>query len=153
MTPIDTLTARVSVRIDAPSASVWDALMDPEKIQQYMPVASVAASWRVGSPIVWTSEFQGKPFEVHGTVLRVEPQRVLEYSHSLPVFRSSDAARPREGYRVTIELTDDGARTQVSVTEHGNTTERELAHSEGGWRLALGNMKALLEGTSITPMR
>ena len=25
--------------------------------------------------------------------------------------------------------------------------ERELAHSEGGWRLALGNMKALLEGT------
>jgi hypothetical protein len=39
------------------------------------------------------------------------------------------------------------------VTERDNKTERELAHSEGGWRLALGNMKALLEGTSIAPLR
>ena len=31
--------------------------------------------------------------------------------------------------------------------------EQELAHSQGGWQLALGNMKALLEGTSVVPMR
>ena len=48
---------------------------------------------------------------------------------------------------MTIELSDEGGQTQLSLTEQGNKTEQELAHSEGGWRLALGNKKALLEGT------
>jgi hypothetical protein len=54
---------------------------------------------------------------------------------------------------VTIELSDEGPQTRVLVTERDNKTEREFAHSEGGWRLALGNLKALLEGTSIAPLR
>jgi uncharacterized protein YndB with AHSA1/START domain len=54
---------------------------------------------------------------------------------------------------VTIELSGEGAQTHLSLIEHGNATEGELAHSQGGWQLALGNMKALLEGTSVVPMR
>jgi len=54
---------------------------------------------------------------------------------------------------VTIELSDEGAQTHLSLIERGNATERELAHSQGAWQLALGNMKALLEGTSVVPMR
>ena len=62
-----------SVTINAPRATVWDALVNPETIMQYMPVTSVVSEWEEGSPIVWTSEFQGKRFEVKGTVLRFEP--------------------------------------------------------------------------------
>jgi len=61
--------------------------------------------------------------------------------------------RPADYHRVTIELSGDGAQTHLSLIEHGKATERELAHSQGGWQLALGNMKALLEGTSVVPMR
>jgi len=82
----------------------------------------------------------------------LEPERVLEYSHSRPIFRASGPI-PTESHRVTIEVSGDGEQTRISVTVLGNATERELAHSEGGWRMALGNMKALLEGTSIVPMR
>jgi uncharacterized protein YndB with AHSA1/START domain len=89
-----------------------------------------------------------------GTVLRVDPGRLLEYNRSLPIFRASGATRSAEkDHRVTIQLSDDGVQTAVSVTEQGDTTERELAHSEGGWRMTLNNMKALLEGTSVVPMR
>jgi len=66
---------------------------------------------------------------------------------------STSAVRSSDYHRVTIELSDEGGQTRLSLTEQGNKTERELAHSEGGWRMALGNMKALLEGTSIVPMR
>jgi len=133
---------------------VWDALVNPETIKQYMPVTDVVSEWREGGAILWKSEFQGKPFEVTGTVLRVEPGRLLEYDHSRPIFRPAGASRAPVTYqRVTIELSHEGAQTRLSVTERDNTTERELAHSEGGWRLAFGNLKALLEGTSVVPLR
>ena len=58
----DTLVAHVSMTINAPRAKVWDALVDPEKIKQYILVSAVVSEWREGSSIVWKSEFQGKPF-------------------------------------------------------------------------------------------
>jgi uncharacterized protein YndB with AHSA1/START domain len=143
----DGFVARVSLSIDAPPATVWDALVNPAAIKEYLPVTSVSSEWRRGSPIVWRSEFQGKPFEVKGTVLRVEPERLLEYEHSRPIFRPSQAVTPKLYQRVTIELSADGSKTRVSVTEDNNVSPPELAHSEGGWRLALHNLKALLEGS------
>ena len=149
----ETFVARVSMTIDAPRSKVWDALIDPERIKQYILASDVVSEWRERSSIVWKSEFQGRPFEIKGTILRLEPERLLEFDQSRPIFRASQVIRPSDYHRVTIELTDEGARTHISLIEHGNATERELAHSQGGWQLALGNMKALLEGTSVVPMR
>jgi hypothetical protein len=47
-----------------------------------MPVTTVVSEWREHSPIVWTSDFQGKAFEVRGTLVRLEPERLLEYDDS-----------------------------------------------------------------------
>ena len=58
----ETLVARVSLTINAARAKVWDALIDPEKIKQYILASDVVSEWRQGSSIVWKSEFQGKPF-------------------------------------------------------------------------------------------
>ena len=150
----DKFVAHVAVTIGAPRAKVWDALVNPEKIKQYMPVTNVVSEWHQGGTIVWTSEFLGKTFEVKGTVLRVEAERLLEYYHSRPIFRPSGAAHSLESYlRVTIELSDEGTQTKLSVTERNNMNPRELEHSEGSWRMVLHGMKALLEGTSVVPMR
>ena len=149
----EAFVARVSLTMNASRARVWDALVDPEKIKQYILASEVVSEWREGSPIVWKSEFHGKPFVIRGTVLRVESERLLEFEQSRPIFRASQAVRTSDYHRVTIELSDEGAGTHLSLTERGSTTQRELAHSEGGWKLALGNMKALLEGTSVAPMR
>jgi Activator of Hsp90 ATPase homolog 1-like protein len=79
--------------------------VNPETIKQYLPVTDVISEWRVDSPIVWKSEFQGRPCEVRGTVLHLEPERLLEYDHSRPIFRASRAPQSPERYqRVTIEL-------------------------------------------------
>ena len=143
----ETFVGHASVTINAPRAKVWDALVNPDTIMQYMPVMSVVSEWEEGRPIVWTGEFQGKRFEVKGTVLRFEPERLLEYEHSLPIFRSSGVVHSREHRSVTIELTDSEAQTHVAVTEQGNKNKREFEHSEGSWRMVLNGLKALLEGT------
>ena len=146
----ETFVGHASVTINTSRAHVWDALVNPEKIKQYMPVTSVVSDWRENSPIVWRSEFQNKPFEVRGTILRSDPERLLEYDHSLPVFRASGHGHSSASHqRVTIELRDEGAQTHVSVTEQGNKTRRELDHSEGSWRMVLNGMKALLEGARV----
>jgi uncharacterized protein YndB with AHSA1/START domain len=150
----ETLVAHASITIDASGARVWNALVDPETMKRYMPVKDVVSDWREGSPIVWKSDFQDKPFEVRGTILRFEPERLLEYDHSLPIFRSSGDTHTPENYlRVTIELREEDVQTHVSVSEHGNRNKREFEHSEGSWRMVLHGMKALLEGTSVVPMR
>src|SRR6266508_3236542 len=73
---VETLVARVSLSINAPRATVWDALVDPEKIKQYIFVTEVVSEWREGSSIVWKSEYQNKNLEIRGTILRLESQRV-----------------------------------------------------------------------------
>src|SRR5256885_17015920 len=103
----ETFVAHVSMTINASRAKVWDALVNPAAIRQYMPVTDVLSGWREGSPIVWKSDFQGKPFEVKGTILRLEAQRLLLYSHSLPMFRASRAIHlPLNNHEVTIDIHD-----------------------------------------------
>lgn len=88
---------------------------------------------------------------MRGKVLRREPEHLLEYERSRPIFRASKAAQaPVSYHRVTVELSDEGAKTHLTVTEDGSTTERERAHSEGGWRLALGNLKAHVENAQTS---
>jgi len=145
----ESFVGHASVTINAPRAKVWHALVNPDTIMQYMPVTSVVSEWEEASSIVWTSEFQGKRFEVRGTVLRFAPGRLLEYEHSFPIFRPSGGAHSREDRRVTIELRDSEAQTHVAVIEQGNKNKREFEHSEGSWRMALNGMKALLEGARV----
>ena len=145
---MEALVAHAALTIDAPRAKVWDALVTPEKIKQYMAVTDVVSEWREGSSIVWKSDWLGKSLESRGTILRLAPPSGLEYTYSRPIFNPSAASEsPRHFHRVTISLSDDGSQTRVSVVQDNNTTTRELEHSEGGWRLTLNNLKALLEGT------
>jgi uncharacterized protein YndB with AHSA1/START domain len=108
-----------------------------------MPVTEVISEWRAGSPFVWRYEMQGASYEVTGTVFRFDVDRLLEYDYLDPL--SVKPHRADNRHRVTIELTDEGTATRVSVVQDNNLTKAALAHAEGGWRLALNNLKALVE--------
>ena len=46
------LIAKTSVTINATSAKVWDALVNPEAIKLYMFGTNVVTDWYEGSPIM-----------------------------------------------------------------------------------------------------
>src|SRR5437870_6502331 len=79
------LVATASTTIHAPVSRVWDALVDPEKIKQYMFGTNAVSEWKEGSPIVWKGVWEGKPYEDKGVILRLEARRVLQYSHFSPL--------------------------------------------------------------------
>jgi len=135
--------ARASLTVDAPRAKVWDALVNPKAIKQYMFGAAVVSDWREGSPIVWKGEWQGKPYEDKGTLLEVEPGRTLRYSHFSPLSGLPD--EPGNYHTVTIELSGEGNQTRVALAQDNNPTDEARVHSEKNWGMMLAALKKFLE--------
>ena len=137
------LIARASIAINAPRTKVWDALVNPEAIKQYMFNTTVVSNWKEGSTIVWKGEWEGKSYEDRGTILQFKPRQVIQYSHFSPLSGLPD--KPESYHTVTIELSGDGDQTSVSLTQSNNPTEQALAHSEKNWRTMLTALKKFLE--------
>lgn len=137
------LIAKASIRINSPYEKVWEALVNPDLVKQYMFGTTVVSDWNEGSPIVWKGEWQGKPYEDKGTILKLEKGRILQYSHFSPLAGKPDL--PENYHTVTIELSTDGAQTIVSLSQDNNTTEEAREHSEKNWQMMLEGLKKLLE--------
>ncbi|MGE5602381.1 MAG: SRPBCC family protein [Nitrososphaerales archaeon] len=137
------IVARAAITIDAPAAKVWDALTKPEVIKQYMFGTNVASDWKEGSRITWQGEWQGKEYEDRGVILKLVPERTIQYSHFSPLSGVPDV--PENYHTVTVELCPEGTKTRVTLTQDGNATEEEREHSEQNWRMMLEGMKQVLE--------
>ena len=137
------LVAKASTTIQAPAAKVWEALVTPATIKQYMFGTTVASDFKKGSPITWKGEWQGKKYEDKGVILDLQPKRKLAYSHFSPL--SGLPEKPENFHNVTIELVDKGKQTLVSLSQDNNANEKERDHSQKNWEMMLSGLKKLLE--------
>ena len=137
------LFAKATIRINATTERVWDALVTPDAIKQYMFGTNVVSEWREGSPITWQGEWQGKSYADKGVILKFQPRRTIQYSHFSPLSRLPD--RPENYHTVTIDLSAEGNQTQLSLTQDNNATEEARAHSEKNWGMMLAALKKFLE--------
>ena len=137
------LIAKASTTIQAPVAKVWDALVTPATIKQYMFGTTVASEFKKGSPITWKGEWQGRKYEDKGVILDLQPQRKLAYSHFSPL--SGLPEKPENFHNITIELVDKGKQTLVSLSQDNNTNEKERDHSQKNWEMMLSGLKKVLE--------
>lgn len=144
-----TYVAKASTTIDAPADAVWDALVDPASIKQYMFGTDVTSDWKEGSAITWKGEWQGRAYEDKGTIRRVEPGRVLQYTHFSPLAGLPDS--PENYHTITVELARDGAGTNVTLSQDNNPSDEEREHSEQNWKMMLDGLKKLVESNASRP--
>ena len=137
------LIAKASTTIHASVAKVWDALINPATIKQYMFGTNVVSDWKKGSPIVFKGEWQGRKYEDKGVILDLQPQRKLSYSHFSPL--SGLPEKPENFHTVTIDLVDRGQQTLVALSQDNNADEKEREHSQKNWETMLTGLKKLLE--------
>jgi len=137
------LIATSAITIDAPRSEVWNALTDSVAAKQYMFGADVRSDWKVGSPITWSGEFNGKAFEDKGEVLLADPGHLLQYSHFSP--QSGQPDRPENYHIVTIELVETRDGTDVTLKQNNNETEEARKHSEQNWNTMLQSLKKVVE--------
>jgi uncharacterized protein YndB with AHSA1/START domain len=137
------LIAKASTTISVPVEVVWDAITNPDLIKKFMFGTEVVSDWKEGSAIVWKGMWEGKPYEDKGVILKVEPQRLLQYSHFSPLSGKPDV--PENYHTLSYELLDEGEKTGVVLSQDNNASEEERKHSQGMWESLLMSLKEVLE--------
>jgi uncharacterized protein YndB with AHSA1/START domain len=133
-----------SREIAASPARVWRALTDPDQVRAYMHGTNLATDWAVGGPITWTGEWKGKSYVDKGTVLEVDPDRHLSYTHWSPMGGSDD--RPENYHTVSFDLVAAGPATKLTLTQDNNPSQAEAdAMAENNWGPMLDGLKATAE--------
>jgi len=136
---------RKQIDINATPLAVWDALTNPEKTKEYFFHCEVSSDWKPGSTI----SFKGKIFfikniEFHGRIVRIEPEKLLEYT-----LENSDGDSGHTTSTVTDELSYANGVTTLSVSDNvgsGEGAEERYDRSMKGWDKVLKGLKDLVEG-------
>ncbi len=138
------LTATKSIAIAASPGRVWEALTDPAQVQQYMWGSEVVSDWQQGSPLIYRGVWEGKPFEDKGTILEIDPPRLLRTNYFSPLSGKPDV--PENYAEVTYALRPEGDGTVLTVTQGSIADEAAKAKSEANWGMVLEAIKKLIEG-------
>ena len=135
--------AKAEITTNASIEKVWDALVNPAAIKQYMFGTNAVSSWLAGSSIVWKGDWKGVSYEDKGLILQFIPGRLLQYSHFSPLSGFPDT--PDNYHTVTITLSTEKSLTRVALTQDNNPTDLDREHSEQNWEMMLAGLKNFLE--------
>ncbi len=142
----ENLVAKTQVTIHASPHQVWEALTRPELVKKYMMGADVKSDWKVGSPLTYTGEYKGKPYEEKGVIKKIERDKLLQATHFSAMSGKEDKL---ENYAlVTWELHPKGDATVVTVSQDSIETEKGVEGSKANWNGVLEGLKKTVEGAA-----
>ena len=140
---VERLTATASILINAEPAAIWAVITDPQQLGQAFFGAKVDTDWRVGSPITYRGEWQGRRFEDKGEIVKVEPNEVLQVTHFSPLSGQPDI--PENYHTVTFQLARRDGGTELVITQTNAASQEEREHSEANWAKVLDKIKQAAE--------
>ena len=137
------LNAHIELHINAPIQKVWDALTTPSIIKEYFFGTNAESDWKVGSPLLFKGEWEGKAYVDKGTILKSNAPLLFEYDY---LSSWSDKPDIPENYNtITYELKEENDKTILSITQTNCTDEAQQKHSEENWMGIMTAMKNLVE--------
>lgn len=137
------LILKIQIGISAPKQKVWDALTNPIQIKKYMFGTEASSDWKVGSPITFRGEWEGKSYEDKGTILEMEKEKILKYNYWSNF--SGDKDEPSNYSNITYLLGWQDGKTEFTVMQDNFKSKEARAQSEKNWGMMLGTIKDLLE--------
>lgn len=135
--------ATAETDIHASPQRVWTALTEPEQIAAYMGGSRVETSWQVGSPIIWSGEYDGHDYQDKGEVLTYDEPHVLSVTHYSPLMGQDD--QPENYHTLAYTLTAVGDITRLSLTQDGCTDEAQAEQFSRNWQQMLEAIKTHVE--------
>lgn len=135
--------AHSSITINASANKVWDALINPEKIKKYLFGTEAISEWKVGSPITYKGDWEGKHYEDKGKIIEMEPNKLLVTTYWSNMSGKPDV--PDNYQNVRYELSEADGKTTLNIVQDGNISKESAEHSEKNWTMVLGGLKDLLE--------
>ena len=80
-------------------------------LKQYFFGADVVTDWKVGSSIVYRGQWNGKPYEDKGKILKFETEKLLVTTHWSPLSGVPDI--PENYHTVSYELFRHDGKTSL----------------------------------------
>jgi len=137
------IKARVSINIHAAVSNVWEALTNPEIIKQYLFGTNTITDWKVGSPIKFKGEWEGKSYEDKGTILAFQKNKLIKYDYWSSMSGIED--KPENYLIVSYLLSVDDDNVNLTVLQENIPDEKSKAHSEENWDKVLNALKKVVE--------
>lgn len=132
-----------SIEINATVEQVWDALVNPDKIKQYLFGTETSSNWQAGSPITFKGEWEGKSYEDKGTILEIDRPRLLKYSYWSSMSGKED--KPENYVNVTYRVQAGNGSSILTISQDGIKSEPELEHMDENWGHVLQAIKKVVE--------
>jgi len=139
----NSLVLNKPILINASVSKVWEALVNPEHIKKYLFGTETISDWKAGSPIAFVGSWEGKEYRDGGTILRIEKEKLLEYTYWSSMSGTADV--PENYSTLTFELFPEGNSTRIEFSQRGFESQESLEHSEGNWAMVMGGLKTLAE--------
>lgn len=137
--------AKASIEIAAPLEKVFAALTEPESVKILFWGSELVTNWQVGSPIAFRGEWEGVPYEDHGTVLQFSPPHVVKYNYWSSFSKNEVEDIPENYQTITYTFAASGDGTSLAIEQDNVRSAEVMAHSEENWKGLLQSMKELLE--------
>ena len=137
------IKGQASVHIQAPLAKVWDALTKPEIIKKYFFGTNTTTTWKVGDPIYFDGEWEGKTYHDKGTIKEIVKNKRIRYDYWSSMSGIED--KPENYVTITYELVEKDNGVTVTVTQENIPDEKRKDHSEENWKKVLQGLKEMLE--------
>jgi len=135
---------RLSIVMDAPPEAVFQALLDPEALRQWVGATAPEVDPRVGGVYRYGWKYPIEGREVEGgpmTILELVPNRLLVTDW--PDWRG-DPTVPLQ--RIEWHLAPEGAGTRVTLVHSGFTRTADISDYPFGWGHFLGALETYLRG-------
>jgi len=140
-----------TIVINAPADRVWDALVNPEQTKKYMFGCETVSDWKVGSPLLWKMEHEGKELiPVKGEIVDIRPGQYLAYTTIDPNSGIEDVSENYLTVTYTVEPQGEATRLSVTQGDYSKVGDGQKRYDEtiqgGGWSSVLEAIRDLLEG-------
>lgn len=136
-------TATASILLNATPQRVWEALTDPQQIKEYLFGTTTTTDWKKGSPITYTGEWEGKAYEDKGTIIDIQPEKLLHTTYYSSMSGKDD--KPENYSNVIYKLDPEGDKTRLTITQDNAGDEASKEHSQNNWNMVLESLKKLVE--------
>ncbi|MFA6505087.1 MAG: SRPBCC domain-containing protein [Treponemataceae bacterium] len=124
--------AKVEGVIPASIEKVWDAFATSDGFARIYEGIKVESDWKVGGPVVWSGEWEGKAFRDEGVITVYDRPRLFEYTYwtsfwGLP--RTPDTTQP-----IRNEFQAVAGGTKVLITQSNLRSPESRDSAEKNWR-------------------
>lgn len=134
---------KLEVTINASISKTWEAITNPEIVKQYFFGTELKTTWKIGSSVTFSGEWEGKPYEDKGTILDYQFEKLIEYNYWSNFSGTED--KPENYSKISYRLSEKEGVTTLTITQDSFENQEAIEHSSTNWIAIMNEMKKMIE--------